>query len=388
VKHALRLRAREVWTRLRGGELTPLRAALSVAVGLAIGVTPLWGLHFILVLAVCVPLRLDAPVAYLAANISIPLIAPFLTMAELEIGSFLMTGAALPASLASVQARGGALFVREVVAGTAVFAPLMALAGGGVTYAVARAAKRTNIEEDVFARVARRYAGAAGRPAFYYVQSKLRSDPVAARLLALGRAEPLGEVLDAGCGRGQLALMMLDEGVATRVVGFDWDAKKVSAATVAATDPPVPATFSVRDLREPLPSEADTVLLVDVLHYLLPEEQDRVLDEAARCARRRVVIRELDPDRGWRSRVTRLEERMMTGLGYNRGARVAVRPVDAMTSRLERAGFRVNVEPCWGGTPFSNVLVVGVRGASEPSCAVLPRLPTTSGRAVERRQQP
>ena len=35
--------------------------------GLLIGATPLYGLHLILVMAVCVPLKLDVPLSYLAA---------------------------------------------------------------------------------------------------------------------------------------------------------------------------------------------------------------------------------------------------------------------------------------------------------------------------------
>ena len=59
--------------------------------------------------------------------------------------------------------------------------------------------------------------------------------------------------------------------------------------------------------------------------------------------------------------VTRLQERVTTGLGYNRGARVNARHIEAIAGPLRKAGFTVTVEPCWGGTPFSNVLVVGTR---------------------------
>ena len=84
--------ARQAWRRLRGGELTPWRAALSVGVGLLIGMTPAFGLHWLIVIAVCVPLRLDTGVAYLAANISMPFIAPFITFAEIETGALLLHG--------------------------------------------------------------------------------------------------------------------------------------------------------------------------------------------------------------------------------------------------------------------------------------------------------
>ena len=49
------------------------RAAASVAIGLADrSATLLYGLHFWIVVAICVPLKLDAALAYLAANISLP----------------------------------------------------------------------------------------------------------------------------------------------------------------------------------------------------------------------------------------------------------------------------------------------------------------------------
>ena len=129
------------WRRLRGGELTPLRAALSVAVGLAIGVTPAYGAHLFLVLAVCVPLGLDAPVSYLAANISIPPLAPFLWFAEIEIGSIVSTGHRLSLETAALRAVGPWAFAKELLLGTLLFAPTVAIFGGAVTYAAVAAVR-------------------------------------------------------------------------------------------------------------------------------------------------------------------------------------------------------------------------------------------------------
>jgi uncharacterized protein (DUF2062 family) len=130
----VRPRLREAWARLRGGELTPKRAAWSVAVGLAIGVTPLWGVHWAIVLAVCVPLELDAAVAFLASNVSLPFIAPFLTFAEIEIGAWLRTGRALPLDVDAVRASGVGAFVGELALGTVVLAIALAALGFAVTY--------------------------------------------------------------------------------------------------------------------------------------------------------------------------------------------------------------------------------------------------------------
>lgn len=363
-KEGLRDRGRRAWRRLRGGEVTPVRAAASVAVGLAIGVTPLWGVHLPLVLAVCLPLSLDAPVAYLAANISLPFIAPFLTMIELELGSLVLTGQALPASLALVRARGAGLFLKEVAVGTLIFSPCIALVGAACTFLLVRAVRGRatpprSDDELALDRVAARYASGGSRAAYHYVRGKLAGDPIARRVMELGAAEGLGEVLDAGCGRGQLGVLLLERGRATRVTGFDWDAGKVEAATGAGRG--IAATFRTGDLREPVGVTADTSLLIDVLHYLTDDEQAAALRRVARATRRLVVVRELDPDRGWRSAVTRLQEAVTTGVGYNRGARVNARPVRELAAVLEDEGFDVEVSPCWGRTPFANVALTARR---------------------------
>ncbi|MCL2724041.1 MAG: DUF2062 domain-containing protein [Polyangiaceae bacterium] len=147
-RQLLRRTAGAAWRRLKGGELTPRRAALSIALGLAIGVTPLWGLHWLIVVAVCVPFRLDAPLAYIAANVSLPFVAPFITFAELEIGARVIRGAWL--ALTPEQARhiDIATMLVEGVVGTVFLAVGFAAVGGLLTYAfvawrrAARAAPR------------------------------------------------------------------------------------------------------------------------------------------------------------------------------------------------------------------------------------------------------
>lgn len=146
-KLGFRQQMRVAWRRLRGGELTPVRAALSVAVGLFIGVTPLYGLHLLLVMAVCLPLRLDVPISYLAANISIPFLSPFLGLAEVELGSFVRTGAWRELSIDVIRKEGIRPFLGDVIVGVAVFAPAMALLGGSLTYALASLGRRLRKRE-------------------------------------------------------------------------------------------------------------------------------------------------------------------------------------------------------------------------------------------------
>ena len=132
----LKALARQAWARLRGGELTPRRAALSVAMGLLIGMTPAFGFHWMIVIAVCVPLRLDAGVAYLAANISLPFIAPFITFAELETGALVLHGHFMSIVPSEVKTMALGTLAAELVVGTAIVAPLGGAVGGAITYAI------------------------------------------------------------------------------------------------------------------------------------------------------------------------------------------------------------------------------------------------------------
>lgn len=221
------------------------------------------------------------------------------------------------------------------------------------------------IEHDVILRTARRFAivdGKEQKPTYHYVAMKLRRDPATQAVAALA---PLGDILDIGCGRGHLALFLLECAAASRVRGFDWDARKVAIANHAAAG--LDATFEKADMRGAPLESADTVLLVDVLHYLSVEAQDELLDRAADAVRPggRLVIRDAAAGRGWRSLVTRIFEWIGMAIRLNLGERMRVRDVAGeLVPRLEARGMTCTVEPCWKGTPFSNVLLVAAKSAS------------------------
>src|SRR5690606_17328254 len=80
----LRASLGRAYRRIRGSDLTPLRFALSLAVGLWVGCLPLYGVHFFLCALLTLPLRLNFLVAYAAAHISIPPTVPFLWFAALQ----------------------------------------------------------------------------------------------------------------------------------------------------------------------------------------------------------------------------------------------------------------------------------------------------------------
>jgi SAM-dependent methyltransferase len=208
--------------------------------------------------------------------------------------------------------------------------------------------------------VAARYAGAS-RFTQGYVGSKLRRDPSTRAILDLARSSGgLGHVADLGCGRGQLALALLLAGCAERVTGLDYDAAKVAEANAAAGS--LPARFARADLAVAEIPACDTVLTVDVLYQLPEADQHALLARVMAAARRRIVLRLFDPDRGWRSAFGLAMERAGRAIRRD-GAAIHPIPLGEIAALLESVGFRATVTPCWAGTPLPNVLLVAERPA-------------------------
>jgi hypothetical protein len=101
------------------------------------------------------------------------------------------------------------------------------------------------------------------------------------------------------------------------------------------------------------------VLLVDVCYQLDTAAQMRLLRAAARAARSRILIRTADPARGLRSRGTRGLELLGRRFWPHSGAQVNARPLPDIAAVLQDAGFTTTQTPCWRGTPFANVLLIG-----------------------------
>jgi SAM-dependent methyltransferase/uncharacterized protein (DUF2062 family) len=366
-----------LWRRLRGTPGSAPRAAAAVAIGLFIGCQPLFGLHLVLVLAVCVPLRLDAVLSYLAANISNPFFAPFLIFSEVEAGAYLMSGRFVAFDVAHARAAGAAGFARYLLAGSLAVGAALAAVGFAVSWLAAnrRSPRDPDPSEmafnDAVDRTLSRYRTAAVSDR-YYVAGKLAFDPMFRPLADLME---LGRVLDLGCGRGQLVLLLLELGLATHATGVDSDARKIEVARTAGPD----AHFEVADLMHAELPPADTILLIDVLHYLPVAEQDALLQSAleALSPGGRVIVRELDAEPSAKGAATRVYEWIVRKIGLNRGRATAYRPARHYVELLQSAGLSCSVQGASESTPFANVLIVA---GGSPSVKVEPPLSAPSTR--------
>ena len=218
------------------------------------------------------------------------------------------------------------------------------------------------MNEAALARTAARYRRCA-RFTRHYVASKLKRDPIHLALLDLARAEPFGDVVDIGCGRGQITVALLEAGVARRSTALDWAGSSLADLQLAGEGLPIEtiARDLSRDFRIP---PGDTALIIDVLYTMERSAALALLNAAADAARQRVILRSLDPHAGWRGRFAVMLERAARPFWPHAGARVDPLPPATLAASLEARGYRTRMLPCWGKTPFANVLIVAERRAA------------------------
>lgn len=343
---------RRLWARLRGGARDPRRAAWAVAIGVFIGCLPLYGLHFWLCLAVCIPFRLDIVLAYLAANISNPLFAPLLIAAEVQVGGLLLTGQFPRFDVARAREVGvGGAFAYAAVGSLFVGGALAAIAGLLTRRLTPEPTATARGLDAAVERTIDRYPRAVDRA---YVATKLSTDPVTALLAELG---PLGRVVDLGAGRGQFGLLLLELGVIDGLTLTDTDDKKLAAARAAAgTD----AVVRQADARQASLRDLDTVLMIDLLHYLPLDDQNALLERAADALPPggQLVIRDVDGAAPG-ARLGRWFERLGRWLAINRGPTLAFRPMSEVAAYLRGMGLSVRIGRA--GVLLGNQLLVAQR---------------------------
>jgi SAM-dependent methyltransferase len=195
-----------------------------------------------------------------------------------------------------------------------------------------------------------------------YVKSKLRTDP-----LYDGVFEELKDaelpLLDLGCGLGLLAFYLRERGLEFPIMGIDYDPRKIEDAARLASENYADRgslEFKVGDAREGIPDFEGNVTILDILQFFTPEEQDRLLSNAASCVESggKLVIRSALRKRGWRFRVTQIGDLIAKVTFWMKAAPTHYPSEDSIRQTLENAGMEGDCRPLWGKTPFSNYLLV------------------------------
>jgi uncharacterized protein (DUF2062 family)/trans-aconitate methyltransferase len=365
-------RIRRVLWKLRTEGEGPAREAFAVGIGVFIGCSPLFGLHLLLCVAVGWCLRLNRLKMYLAANLSNPLMAPLLILAEVQAGAWVRRGEVRALTLDAIRNIDPWSFGADLVVGSVVVGGVLGLLGGALTYSVARSGNRDPWFDALARRAADRYASAS-LTAWEFARGKLRGDPLYRTVLTEGALPSGGTLVDVGCGQG-LMLALLAEGAATHRTGV-WPSSRAGPPTFdqlvgIETRPRVAsiarralgqdASITEGDARAHLPQGFRVVLFFDVLHMMPAEDQEHLLDAAARGLEPggMILAREADASAGWRFQAVRAGNTAKAVVTGKWRQTFHFRPAQAWADCFARRGFDVTVRGTSDGTPFANVLFV------------------------------
>lgn len=204
----------------------------------------------------------------------------------------------------------------------------------------------------------------AGRFAWHFARNKLARDPLFATLLATGAVPDASCLVDLGCGQGLLAAWL-------SVARTAWMARAQNGWPADWPAPPKVGTYlgvdqSRRDIaraRRALPAFArsfkgdvrkvgmtmldrcDVATLFDVLQYLAPDEQERLLTavHASLPPWGVLLLRVGDGSATIASRWANTVDLVVCAARGHPRMRLHRRPIDAWTALLEAIGFTVEV---------------------------------------------
>lgn len=121
------------------------------------------------------------------------------------------------------------------------------------------------------------------------------------------------------------------------------------------------------DVREaPIP-EAATIFIIDVLHYLQPDEQSDLLRRAVQSLRPggNLIVRDVDGSAGVRAWINRWQERVNRLFGVHQGETLKFRSAAEIERALQELGMTTQVQQSSGRLPLSNVLITARREVGE-----------------------
>ena len=120
-----------------------LKKTFSVMLGIFVGCSPLWGFQTGIVIGLALLLKLNRTLAFLTSNISVPPLLPFIVLGSIEFGE-LVTGQHV--SLDFTDGINWEMFKENLIVfivGSFIFAALVSLLGGMITYLTLRSYQNT-----------------------------------------------------------------------------------------------------------------------------------------------------------------------------------------------------------------------------------------------------
>lgn len=362
-----------------------VREACAIGVGLFIGCTPFYGFHILLCWIVGRLLRLNRLNVYLAANVSNPIVAPLLVLAELQTGTWLRTGSFLALTLESVRSTTAWQIGTDLLLGSAVVGGVLGVTGGLVTYVALGGGARDPFFDRLARAAADRYV-TTSITAWEFARGKLRGDPVYRDVLLGGWLPSGGRLVDIGCGQGLMLALLAEaelfERAGTeptgqrlprfdRLVGVELRPHRARLARAALG---ADAEILESDARTISAGACRVVLLFDVLHMMPRHDQDALLATAVGALEPGgvILVREADASAGWRFQAVRIGNRLTALTSGAWRQTLAFRTVGEWRECFSRHGLEVEGAPASAGTPFANHLF-RLRARQAGFAATLPR---------------
>src|SRR5262249_568157 len=290
---SLPVELRRAFTGLRTEGAGAGRETAAIGLGVFIGCLPVYGFHLLLCWVVGVVFGLNRLKMYLAANISNPLVAPWLIFAEVQTGAWLRRGSFHQLSRDSIASTPLTVFGIDAVVGSVFVGVVLAALAATGTYSLVRGSGADRPFADLVRKAADRYLDAS-ITAWEFARGKLRMDPVYRATLSPDLLPSGGTLVDVGCGQGLTLALLAEarrafEGGAwprarpapprfDRMIGIE---TRRRVATIAHHALEGAATVIEGDARVTALEPARAVLLFDVLHLLPPGDQESLMASIA-----------------------------------------------------------------------------------------------------------
>ena len=165
-------------------------------------------------------------------------------------------------------------------------------------------------------------------------------------------------------GVGLLGFYLRERAFRAPIVGLDRDGRKIERARAVAQGNYRELDFIEQDVCDTIAPRGNIVLF-DLLHYLLPNEQTLLLKRlATRVAPGgMLVIRDCPRDDNARFWLTNLAERFAQATTWNMKVPLHFPTRETVLAPFPPDQFERQIQPLWGRTPFNNHLFIFRRRA-------------------------